>query len=194
MNIWMNNWMNEWTAPLRSSPLIYSQRAVPSHAQSLLFTCYRYARLTLSTPAPSRVIPNITPMGDFWKHFDTHFENIQFENHWNLWGILKTLWNTLFENIVWKPLKHMGNFENTLKDIIWKPLKPMVNFENTLKNAIWKSLKPMGDFWKHFETHFENIQFENHWNLWGILKTLWNIIWKHSETHNLKTIETYGDF
>ena len=42
------------------SPLIYCQRAAPSHAQSLLSTCYRYARLTLSTPALSRVIPNIT--------------------------------------------------------------------------------------------------------------------------------------
>ena len=48
------------TALLVGSPLIYSQRAAPSHAQSLLSTCYRYARLTLSAPAPSRVIPNIT--------------------------------------------------------------------------------------------------------------------------------------
>ena len=47
------------------SPLIYSQRAAPSHAQSLLSTCYRYARLTLSTPLPSRVIPNITRMSTF---------------------------------------------------------------------------------------------------------------------------------
>ena len=94
-------------------------------------------------------------MRDFWKQFETHFENIQFENHWNIWGILKTLWNTLFGN--------------NLKHTIWKPLKPVRNFENTLKHTIWK----------HFETHFEKIRFENHWNLWEILKTLWNTLFEN---------------
>ena len=128
-------------------------------------------------------------MRDFWKHFETHFENIQFENHWNLWEnfentlkhiiwkhfethnlktietferFLKTLWNTQFEN----------TFKHILKNTIWKPLKPIGNFENTLKHIIWKPLKPM--------RNFEN--------------TLKHIIWKHFETHNLKTIETYQRF
>ena len=99
------------------------------------------------------ILKTIDTYGEFWKHFETH----HFENHWNLWQFLKTLWNTLF----WKPLKPMRKFENSLKHI---------NFGNTLKHIILKTIETYGDFWKHFETH----HFENHWNLWGILKTLWN--------------------
>ena len=104
----------------------------------------------------------------------------QFENHWNLWGILKILWNTFWKDTIWNPLKPMGNFENTLKHLIWKHfethhLKTLWNtlFENTLKHIIWKPLKPMGDFWKHFETYY--------------LKTLWN-------THFEKPLKHLGDF
>ena len=80
----------------------------------------------------------LRPMGEFWKHFETHnFENTLKTHH------LKTLWNTLFEN-------HLN---------LWEI------FENTLKHIIWKPLKPMGDFWKHFETYhlktLWNTQFEN---------------------------------
>ena len=57
----------------------------------------------------------------------------------------------------------MGNFENTLKQIIWKPLQPKENFET--HNL--KTIETYGDFWKHFERH----NFENHWKLWGNLKT-----------------------
>ena len=101
---------------------------------------------------------------------------------------MKILWNTSFKNtlkqIIWKPLKPMGNFENTLKHIIWKPLKPMGKFENTLKHIFWKPLKPMEKFentlrhiiWRHFETHH--------------LKT-YREIWKHFETDHVKTIETH---
>ena len=76
----------------------------------------------------------------------------------------------------------------------------MRNFENTLKHVILKTVETYGEFWKHFETH----NFENHWNLWQILKTLWNIsfenhwnILKYIDTplrhgHSGVTIETLG--
>ena len=78
-------------------------------------------------------LKTIETYGEFWKHFETHN---------------------------WKPLKSMGDFENTLKHILKtllstsfeNTLKSMGNFENTLKHIIWK----------HFET------------CGGILKTLWN--------------------
>ena len=121
----------------------------------------------------------LKPMGSF--------ENI-------LKHYLKTLWNTFLKHKIWKPLKPMRTFENTLKHTTWKALKPMRTFEKTLKYIIWKHFETYEIFEKHFETYFENIQFENHWNLWGILKTLWNTLLKHCETHNLKIIETYGKF
>ena len=102
---------------------------------------------------------HIETYGEIWKHFETH----NFENHWNLWGNLKTL----LKHIIWKPLKHMGNFET-----------------HNLK-----TIETYGEIWKHFETHhLKTIEtygiwnlkhiFENHWNLWGNLKTL--------ETHNFE--------
>ena len=70
--------------------------------------------------------------------------------------------NTL-KHIIWKPLKPMGKFENTLKTIetygkiwkhfeteIWKPLKTMGKFENTLKHIIWKLFESCEEIWKHF--------------------------------------------
>ena len=66
----------EWTTLLVGSPLIYCQRAAPSHAQSLLSTCYRYARLTLSTPALSRVIPNITRPAYTSAHMTTYLYSL----------------------------------------------------------------------------------------------------------------------
>ena len=139
-----------------------------------------------------------------FENTETHYLetiwNTQFENHWNLWGILKTLWNTSFENTlkhiwkntIWKPLKPMGNFENTFETQfenhwnLWGLLKTLWNtlFENTLKHTIWKPLKHMGDFWKHFETHYLktlwNTQFENHWNIWEIFEnTLKTILIPH---------------
>ena len=137
-------------------------------------------------------------MRDFWKHFEIHFENIQFENHWNLWENFE---NTL-KHIIWKHfethnlktietfgrfLKTLWNtlFGNNLKHTIWKPLKPMRNFENTLKHIIWKSLKPMRTsentlkhiIWKHFETHN--------------LKTLWNTFWKNTIWKPLKPMGNF---
>ena len=133
-------------------------------------------------------------LGDFWKHFETHYLetiwNTQFENHWNLWGILKTLWNTQFENTLkhilikynLKTIETYGKFENTLKYIIWKHfethnlktietygrfLKTLWNtlFKNTLKHTIWKPLKHLGDFLKHFENHIDTPLSYHHWGV-----------------------------
>ena len=99
-------------------------------------------------------------LGDFWKHFETHYLetiwNTQFENHWNLWGLLKTLWSTQFENH-WNTL-----FENHWN--LWGLLKTLWNtlFENTLKHTIWKPLKHLGDFWKHFENHIDTPMSYHH--------------------------------
>ena len=165
------------------------------------------------------------------RKFENTFETLSFENHWNQWGNLKTNWNTSFKNHwnLWGNLKtlethHLKTIETNKeickhfetyiwKHIIWKPLKPMVNFENTLKHIIWKPLKPMVKFekqqnlktnwniiiWKHIETHHlktietnEEIwkHFETHY-----FKTIetYEEIWKHFETHDLKTIETYEE-
>ena len=73
----------------------------------------------------------------------------------------------------------MGKFESTLKHMIWKHFETYgeiwKQFEtHNLKTIetygeIWKPLKTM-EIWKLFQTH----NFENHWNLWGNLKTFWN--------------------
>ena len=125
-------------------------------------------------------------MGEFWKHFETLFENT-------------------LKHIIWKPLKPMSSaILNTIETHNLKTIETygrfLKKFWNTFwKHTIWKPLKPMGDFWKHFETHYLktllNTQFENHWNLWEIFEnTLKHIIWKQFEMHNLKTIETYEEF
>ena len=124
-------------------------------------------------------------MGIFKKN---HFET-QFENHWNLWGILKTLWNTQFENT----LKHI------LKKYNLKTIETYGEFWKHFETHYLKSIETYEDFWKHFETHYLktlwNTQLENYWNLWEIFEnTLKHIIWKHFETHNLKTTETFGRF
>ena len=137
------------------------------------------------------------PMGDVWKHFETH----SFNDHSNLCvNFQNTLKHIISEytlkHMVWKSLKPMGNFQNEyqrhnfqtlwntlgLKTFwntsIWKHFETLWEiFENTLKHiiwkhTIWKPLKPMGDFWN----------------------TLKHTIWKHFETHKMKTIETYGEF
>ena len=121
----------------------------------------------------------LKPYGDIWKYFETH--NLKsIETKWGHWKIFwNIIWKPLkpmrnFENplkhIIWKPLKPMGTFENNLKDIIWKQLKCMEKFENTLKHIIWKPLKLNGDIWKHFETH----HLKTIETKWGHLKTLWN--------------------
>ena len=129
-------------------------------------------------------LKTIETCGELWKYFETRFEKIQFEIHWNLLGIFE---NTL-KHIIWKHfethhLKTLWNtlFENTLKHIIWKPFKPMGDFLETLWNTSFENhWKPMGDFWKHFETYH--------------LKTLWNTqfekplkhlgdFWKHFENY-----------
>ena len=75
----------------------------------------------------------------------------------------------------------MRNFENTLKHIIWKQFEIYERFLKTLwntfwKHTIWKPLKPMGEYWKHFETH--NLKTIETYDKFG----------KHFETHNLKTL------
>ena len=55
--------------------------------------------------------------GEFWKHFETY--NLKIIETYG--GFLRTLWYSFWKHTIWKPLKPMENFENTLKHIIWKP-------------------------------------------------------------------------
>ena len=88
----------------------------------------------------------LKPMGKFentLKHIILKtLWNTSFENHWNLWGILKALWNTSF----WSHWNLWGNLKALWNTSFWKPLKPMGTVENSLKHIIWKPLKPVGNF------------------------------------------------
>ena len=137
----------------------------------------------------------IETYGEFWKHFETH--NLKIIETYG--RFLNTLWNTFWKHTIWKPLKPMGNFENTLKHIIWKHFETYGRFLKTLWNIIWKhsethnlkTIETYEEFWKHFETY----NLKTLWNLWKIFEnTLKHIIWKHFETHHLKIIETYEEF
>ena len=136
----------------------------------------------------------LKPMRDFEKK--NNFETIFFENHWNQWEILKSLWNNFFENHwnLWEILKSLWNV------FFLKTIETYERFWKVFETIFLKTIETYERFRKVFETIF----FENHWNLWEILEhfethVLKNIksyggLWKHFETQNMKTIETYGRF
>ena len=46
----------------------------------------------------------------------------------------------------------MADFETLWNTFFWKPLKPVGDIENSLKHIFLKTTETYGRFWKHFGT------------------------------------------